>query len=129
MDLLCFIVTLYITHLNRSGSLRANPTGHAQILLVCHKDKTSGHMGTKRTLARITERFIWPGVAKEVYQMVSVTNHFSVFISNSNYSLNIAFSSNQLARISLIIAVQVVVTEAAILIIIHCNTFFFFELN
>lgn len=28
-------------------------------------------MGTKRTLARITERFIWPGVAKDVYSMVS----------------------------------------------------------
>ena len=28
-------------------------------------------MGTKRTLARITERFMWPGVAKDVYSMVS----------------------------------------------------------
>ena len=28
-------------------------------------------MGTKRTLARITETFIWPGVAKDVYSMVS----------------------------------------------------------
>ena len=32
-----------------------------RILLACHQDQTSGHMETKRTLSRITERFIWPG--------------------------------------------------------------------
>ena len=29
----------------------------------CHRDPTSGHM--ERTLARITERFIWPGVVSQ----------------------------------------------------------------
>ena len=35
-----------------------------RIVIACHEDPTSGHMETKRTLARITERFIWPGVTK-----------------------------------------------------------------
>lgn len=42
-----------------------------RILDSCHKHPTSGHMGTKKTLARITERFMWPGVTKDVYQLVS----------------------------------------------------------
>ena len=42
-----------------------------RILESCHSDVTSGHMGTKRTLARITERFMWPGVTKDVYRPVS----------------------------------------------------------
>lgn len=42
-----------------------------RILESCHSGVTSGHMGTKRTLARITERFMWPGVTKDVYRLVS----------------------------------------------------------
>ena len=33
---------------------------------VCHVDPMSGHMGVKRTLNRISERFIWPGMVKDV---------------------------------------------------------------
>ena len=33
-------------------------------------DPTSGHMGIKRTLARISERFAWPGMAKDVEHLV-----------------------------------------------------------
>ena len=42
-----------------------------RILQSCHRDQTSRHMGSKRMLARITERFIWPGVTKDVYSLVS----------------------------------------------------------
>ena len=42
-----------------------------QILEDCHCDATSGHMGIKKTLARITERFIWAGVAEDVCSLVS----------------------------------------------------------
>ena len=31
-----------------------------RILKACHVDPMSGHMGVKRTLNRISERFIWP---------------------------------------------------------------------
>ena len=41
-----------------------------QIMQSCHSDPTSGHMGSKRTLARITERFMWPGVTKDVNSLV-----------------------------------------------------------
>ena len=44
-----------------------------RILESCHRHPTSGHMGSKRTLTRITERFMWPGVSKDVYHLVSVT--------------------------------------------------------
>jgi hypothetical protein len=36
----------------------------------CHKDLTSGHLGTKRALHHMIERFMWPGVAKEVNKLV-----------------------------------------------------------
>ena len=42
-----------------------------RILESCHNGVTSGHMGTKRTLACITERFMWPGVTKDVYRLES----------------------------------------------------------
>ena len=43
-----------------------------RILQVCHSDSTSGHLGFKKTLARITERFSWYGLTKDVEDMVSV---------------------------------------------------------
>ena len=36
-----------------------------RILKVCHVDPMSGYMGGKRTLSRISERFIWPGMVKD----------------------------------------------------------------
>ena len=52
-----------------------NKSERAKIVKECHKDPTSGHLGTKRTLSRVTERFMWPGVAKDVYHAVSRTFH------------------------------------------------------
>ena len=53
-----------------------------QILLSCHATPTSGHLGTEKTLARVTERFMWPGVTKEVYAMVGVysLNTYSIYV-------------------------------------------------
>ena len=48
-----------------------NKEEQQRILKACHLDPTSGHMGGKRTLARITERFMWPGVVKSVENLVS----------------------------------------------------------
>ena len=42
-----------------------------KILEACHFDPTAGHMGEKRTIARITERFIWSGVVNDVKEMAS----------------------------------------------------------
>ena len=41
-----------------------------QIMRVCHVEPTSGHMGIKRTVHRVTERFFWKGVTKDVEYMV-----------------------------------------------------------
>ena len=41
------------------------------ILKACHVDPMSRHMGVKRTLNRISERFIWAGMVKDVNDMVS----------------------------------------------------------
>ena len=41
-----------------------------KILKACHIDPTSGHMGVKKTLNRITERFLWSGIVKDVNRMV-----------------------------------------------------------
>ena len=40
-----------------------------KILKACHLDPTAGHLGVKRTLSRITERFMWPGVSKDVERL------------------------------------------------------------
>ena len=37
----------------------------------CHVHPTSGHMGTKKTQARIIERYMWQGVGKDVKAFVS----------------------------------------------------------
>jgi len=41
-----------------------------KILRACHADPTSGHMGEKKTINRITERFMWPGIVRDVKEMV-----------------------------------------------------------
>ena len=42
-----------------------------KILRACHVDPTSGHLGEKKTVCRISERVIWPGIVKDVKRMVS----------------------------------------------------------
>ncbi|KAL5494269.1 hypothetical protein EMCRGX_G015566 [Ephydatia muelleri] len=42
-----------------------------KILLACHIDPTSGHMGKTRTLYRIKERFMWHGMVKDVVNLLS----------------------------------------------------------
>ena len=43
-----------------------------EILRACHFDPTSGHLGMKKTMNRISERFKWPGIVKDVTAMVIV---------------------------------------------------------
>ena len=42
-----------------------------RIATACHVDPTSGHMGVKKTVARIQERFAWKGIVHDVQQIVS----------------------------------------------------------
>ena len=48
-----------------------------RVATACHVDPTSGHMGVKKTVARIRERFAWKGILHDVQQIVSVEGHFS----------------------------------------------------
>ena len=41
-----------------------------RIAKACHADPTSGHLGFRKTLARITERFTWKGVSKDAKEIV-----------------------------------------------------------
>ena len=50
----------------------SSPDEQRKILSACHVDPTGGHMGAKRTLSRISERFKWPGMVKDVHDMVRV---------------------------------------------------------
>ena len=51
-----------------------------KILLACHIDPTSGHMGKTRTLYRIKERFMWHGMVKDVVNLVSSIFHWCMLI-------------------------------------------------
>ena len=41
-----------------------------QILAACHLDPSAGHMGERRTIKRISERYMWRGIVKDVQEMV-----------------------------------------------------------
>lgn len=43
-----------------------------RIVTVCHSDPTSGHFGNEKTLARISERFVWSGLVKDMHKMVNL---------------------------------------------------------
>ena len=45
-----------------------------RIAMACHIDPTSGHMGVKKTVARVKERFTWKGVYQDVEKIVSCLN-------------------------------------------------------
>lgn len=40
-----------------------------RIMKSCHVDTTSGHLGIKKTVARIKERFMWKGIWSDVKEM------------------------------------------------------------
>ena len=46
-----------------------------RIVQACHGDQTSGHLGYRKTLARITERFMWKKVSKDAKEIVRCTLH------------------------------------------------------
>ena len=41
-----------------------------RIVKMCHIDPTSGHLGVKKSVGRIKERFMWKGIWKDVKNMV-----------------------------------------------------------
>lgn len=47
----------------------------SRILEMCHSDPTSGHFGVKKTFNRLSERFYWKGMYKDVENLVATCNH------------------------------------------------------
>ena len=39
-------------------------------------DQTSGHMGVKKTINRISARFFWTGIVADVKKMVRIAVHY-----------------------------------------------------
>ena len=37
-----------------------------------HNDPTAGHLGYKKVLQRLSERYDWPGMARDVKQYIAV---------------------------------------------------------
>jgi len=66
-----------------------DPSERQRILLSCHQHPTSGHMGTKKTLARVTERFMWPGVSKDVYSLVSSVKIVYSYVRGSLFACTV----------------------------------------
>ena len=72
-----------------------------KILHACHRDPTSGHMALKRTLARISERFMWNGMVKDVKDMVSTSSFYmSHFNIVKKLFVHITYASIILLQIS-----------------------------
>ena len=58
-----------------------NKEEQKKILLACHIDPTSGHMGRTRTLHRIKEQFMWHGLVNDVQNMVRSNDHMQWMIN------------------------------------------------
>ena len=52
-----------------------------RILNACHSDPTSRHLGVKKTIKRVRERFTWKGLNKDVAKLVI---HFSKLVTCLN---------------------------------------------
>ena len=45
-----------------------------RIVLACHTDPTSGHLGYRKTLTRVNDRFTWKGVVRDCQELVSIVS-------------------------------------------------------
>ena len=62
-----------------------------RIVHACHEDKTSGHLGYRKTLARITERFMWKGVSEDAKEIVGCAGmHLICYMYSYSYIAYIA---------------------------------------
>jgi len=47
----------------------------------CHTDPTAGHMGKRRILYKIKEKYMWHGMVKDVVEMVNFVQNSAVCIN------------------------------------------------
>ena len=64
-----------------------------QLIIVhaCHEDKTSGHLGYRKTLAHIMERFMWKGASKDAKEIARCADmHLICYSYSYSYIVYIA---------------------------------------
>ena len=64
--------------MNYAGPFITDMEERSRILSSCHSDPTSGHLDMKKSLARVTARFIGHGIVKEVNTFVSISPSMEV---------------------------------------------------
>ncbi len=72
-----------------------------RILRASHIDPTAGHMGIKRTLYRINERFMWHGLIKDVEEMVcylAAITVIYVYCINTPRYLDVTYVNESIER-------------------------------
>ena len=75
---------------NRSDQLR--------IAKSCHVDPTSGHLGVKKTVGRVKERFMWKGVWDDVRLIVSTRYNNVLYVLIVVSSFLYYYSNSELCR-------------------------------
>ena len=78
-----------------------NPSEKKKILNSCHCDPTSGHLGVRKTLSRITDRFMWTGVTNDENKMNPTIVYSKLFVGLQYRLLNVMFVSEPVEKLAL----------------------------
>ena len=58
-------------NLPRKRQVLLPPTLREEALKLCHSTRTAGHFGQRKTLANVKQRFLWPGMRRDVEDFVN----------------------------------------------------------
>ena len=75
-----------------------NKEEQQRMLKACHSDATSGHLGIMKTTSRITERFSWYGMTKDIEEMVSAYA-FCYYVQQGVWLINFSYNSVVILKI------------------------------
>ena len=84
------------------------------MLMLSHDNKSSGHLGVRKTLAKIRQRYYWPGLQGDVRAYISGCDKCSkgkAPLKNKRASMKIAMSGAPMERIATDILGELPVTE------------------
>ena len=66
-------------------------TQREHIPKACRSDPTAGHLGRTKTFYKISERYYWPGLYKEVKKFVSICSYICWRRLHSKYNIEEIF--------------------------------------
>ena len=58
-----------------------------------HDDVTAGHLGTRKTIHRIADKYYWPGMYRDIRRMISKCNSCLQFKANQSGAIGFAHST------------------------------------